>query len=152
MRNQTINLDDARQRMRKGGEPPMSTLEQRVSHLEKDTAEIKHDLKTFKSETTEDFKYVKKDIAEIKTDVAVIKNKLDNMESNITTNVATKADFLELKVTTKSDIQELKVATKSDIQELKVEMHSLARQTIMWNIGSIFAAVGVVFAILRYTA
>lgn len=43
------------------------------------------------------------------------------------------------------------VATKADLFELKAEMHSLMRQQIMWNVGSIIAVAGVVFAILRLT-
>lgn len=42
------------------------------------------------------------------------------------------------------------MSTKSDVSEIRVEVHSLLRQHIMWNVGSIIAMAGLVFAIMRF--
>lgn len=42
-------------------------------------------------------------------------------------------------------------ATKSDIAELKAELHSSLRQQTMWSVGTLIAAVGLVFAVMRFT-
>ena len=122
-----------------GGEPPMSNLELRVGHLETDVSEIKSDLKDFRSETISEFKSLRSETA----------SEFKSLRSE------TASEFKDAK----KDIENLKTdvaviksnyATKQDVAEVKTEMHSLARQMVMWNIGSIFTAVGVVFALLRY--
>lgn len=37
-----------------------------------------------------------------------------------------------------------------EIEKTRGEMHSLGRQLIMWNVGTILAAGGLVFAIMRF--
>jgi len=37
-----------------------------------------------------------------------------------------------------------------EIEKIRGEMHSLGRQLIMWNVGTILAAGGLVFAIMRF--
>ncbi|SIQ11232.1 hypothetical protein SAMN05421647_102234 [Marinobacterium stanieri] len=64
----------------------------------------------------------------LEQDMATVKTTLGHMQENMNTNMATKADLFDL----------------------KAEMHSLLRQHIMWNVGSILAAAGLVFAIMRW--
>ncbi|AAW86533.1 hypothetical protein VF_2038 [Aliivibrio fischeri ES114] len=58
------------------GEPPMTTLEQRVSHLEKDTSEIKAEVKQtrkdlidFQIKTIEEFGKVRTDVEKVRTEL-----------------------------------------------------------------------------------
>jgi hypothetical protein len=73
-------------------------------------------------------------------------------------NLATKNDIADLKqeiaalrLATKNDIDELRLATMQEIAALRTEIERMGRLTIMWNIGTIIAMAGVVFAILRFT-
>jgi hypothetical protein len=76
----------------------------------------------------------------LEQDMVSVKATLGHIQGTLNTSVATKADLFELK-------GEL----KSEVRDLRAEMHSLMRQQIMWNVGSIIAVAGVVFAILRLT-
>ena len=75
----------------------MTTLEVRVTHLEKDVSEIKSDIKVIQK-----------------------------------------------------DLTDFRVEASKEFGNVRAEMHSLARQTIMWNVGSIFTASALAFAIMRY--
>lgn len=37
-----------------------------------------------------------------------------------------------------------------EVEKVRGEMHSLGRQMIMWNVGTIIAAAGLVFTIMRF--
>jgi len=82
-----------------GGEPPMSNLESRVEHLEKDMRSVREDLTTIKA------------------------------------TYATRDGLNDVRL---------------EIEKIRGEMHSLGRQLIMWNVGTILAAGGLVFAIMRF--
>lgn len=82
-----------------GGEPPMSQLEARVEHLERDVGDIKQTL-------------------------ARIEAKLDTFATG--------------------------ESLHKEVGGLRAEMHSLLRQQTMWSVGTIIAAAGLVFAIMRF--
>ena len=82
-----------------GGEPPMSSLEGRVEHLEKDMRSVREDLTTIKA------------------------------------TYATRDGLNDVRL---------------EIEKVRGEMHSLGRQMIMWNVGTIITVAGLVFAIMRF--
>jgi hypothetical protein len=43
-------------------------------------------------------------------------------------------------------------ATGEDVANLRADMHNLARQQIMWSVGTILSGMGIVFAILKWLA
>lgn len=44
------------------------------------------------------------------------------------------------------------MATSKDVSDLRADVHSLLRQNIMWSVGTIIAASGLVFAIVQFAA
>jgi hypothetical protein len=84
-------------------------------------------------------------------------------------NLATKEDIARLERATKEDIGRLKEAiarlelvTKDDIADLRTELRTthaklaaeierMGRVVIMWNVGTLIAVAGLVFAIIRFT-
>ena len=82
---------------------------------------------------------------------------------------ATKEDITRLERATKEDIGQLKEAiarlelvTKDDIADLRTELRTthaklaaeierMGRVVIMWNVGTLIAVAGLVFAIIRFT-
>lgn len=82
-----------------GGEPPMSNLEGRVEHLEKDLRSVREDLTTIKA------------------------------------TYATRDGLNDVRL---------------EVEKVRGEMHSLGRQMIMWNVGTIITVAGLVFAIMRF--
>jgi hypothetical protein len=41
-------------------------------------------------------------------------------------------------------------STREDVANLRADMHSLARQQIMWSVGTILTGMALVFAILKW--
>jgi hypothetical protein len=42
------------------------------------------------------------------------------------------------------------LATKADLETVRTEVHRIGMIIIMWNVGTIIATAGIVFAILRF--
>ncbi|WP_144984958.1 hypothetical protein [Halomonas sp. C22] len=57
-------------------------------------------------------------------------------------------DLSEIKATfaTRDGLNDVRL----EIERVRSEMHSLGRQMIMWNIGTILTSAGLVFAIMRF--
>ena len=84
--------------------------------------------------------YIKRDVAEIKTELKGQRKEIKEF----------KADMDEFKTDTATEFGKVRTEMATEFGKVRTEMHSIARQTIMWNVGSTFTAVGIVFAILRY--
>ncbi len=89
-----------------------------------------------------DVEYIKRDVADIKGDLK------DHRKEVFAEFKEIREDLKEFK----RDMNEFKTETAKEFGKVRTEMHSIARQIIMWNVGSMFTAVGIVFALLRYLA
>lgn len=78
-----------------------------------------------------DVEYIKRDVAEIKVDLKEFKKDVNEF---------------------KKDVGTFREETMKEFGKVRSEMHNLARQTIMWNIGTVFTAVGLMFGLMRYLA
>ncbi|MGQ0335713.1 hypothetical protein [Halomonas elongata] len=76
------------------------------------------------SNLEERVKHLEHDVGDIKTTLARIETKLDTFATG--------------------------ESLHKEVGGLRVEMHSLLRQQIMWSVGTILAAAGLVFAIMRF--
>jgi hypothetical protein len=66
-------------------------------------------------------------------------------------NLATKADLEAVRTDVESIKAEIPhLATKADIETVRTEVHRIGMIIIMWNVGTIIATAGIVFAILRF--
>lgn len=113
-----------------GGEPPMSTLEMRVSHIEQAMA-------------TKD----QLELAKAQLEMKILESKNELKEELVKARLELNGKIDSARLETGSLIGGARLETGS----LRSELHSLLRQHIMWNVGSVIAVAGVVFAILRYT-
>ena len=61
---------------------------------------------------------------------------------------AVREDLATIKATyaTRDGLNDVRV----EVEKVRGEMHSLGRQMIMWNVGTILAVSGLVFAIMRF--
>ncbi len=100
----------------------MSDLERRVGHLETDVRTISNNLHALVADT------------------AAIKS-----------NYASKADIANLKTELKTDIADLKLELKTDIASIKNEIASANLNQTRWMIGTLLAAISLVFAIQRFS-
>jgi len=42
------------------------------------------------------------------------------------------------------------LATKADVLDVKADVEKMGRIIVMWNVGTVFAAVGIVFALIKF--
>jgi len=42
------------------------------------------------------------------------------------------------------------LATKEDVMAVKADVDKMGRIVVMWNVGTVFAAVGIVFALIKF--
>ena len=105
-----------------GGEPPMSTLELRVTRIE-ETMATKDQLELAKSQL----------------ELEILKS---------TTEI--KSDLASLRLDSKNDIAGLKLDSKNDIANLRLELHSMMFKQITWIVGTGLASASLLFAALRF--
>ena len=75
--------------------------------------------------------------------VSAITMAIDNRYAHHSDLLATKGDLAELKSATKSDLVELK-------SELRIEMANMKVDIIRWNVVTMFGAVGMIAAIMKF--
>ncbi|MDI1229605.1 MAG: hypothetical protein PSU93_00450 [Methylobacter sp.] len=86
----------------------------------------------------------------LETDVRAIRDNLNTLVTDtavIKSNYASKTDISDLK----TDIADLKTEIKTDISSIKAEIASANLVQTRWMIGILLAAIGLVFAIQRYS-